>query len=211
MSCSLTLSPSENTVCLNCLNSLQKTTVHERQPNELHQRFYEMPQLMYAFTYCWFHQAGVLQTLLHALKYKGHGQVGVFLGEKYGALLKTKNYHHQIDVICSVPLHYRKYKKRGYNQSDLIAEGVAAVFEKPFEKLLRKDINRKSQTKKHRLERFKNVEDTFSLLTKKPLKNRHVLVVDDVLTTGATIQAACQPLLRAGANVSIFTIAAVRS
>ena len=208
--CNITLSPSENTVCIHCLNQLQETKLHERQPNELHQRFYEMPELRYAFAYCWFQNEGIIQKLLHQLKYKGHTEIGIFLGERYGQLLADKNYDKTIDIICSVPLHFKKYKKRGYNQADLIAEGLAKTFNKPFKRLLKKEYNLSSQTKKHRIERFQNVEDSFSLLSKQQIKNKHILVVDDVLTTGATMQAACQPLLKAGATMSILTIAAVR-
>lgn len=210
LACSLTLSPSEKTICTKCLAELQETSLHERQPNELHQRFYELPALIYTFSFYWFKPAGTLQKLLHALKYKGMSEIGSFFGERYAHVLVKKNYHHQIDMVCSVPLHFVKYKKRGYNQADLIAESIADNFNIPFKRLLKKKVNRKSQTRKQRLERFHNVEDTFDLLSNINLRKKHVLVVDDVITTGATIQSACQPLIRAGASVSILAIAAVR-
>lgn len=210
MSCNHTLSPSEKVICLHCKSELSQTNLHIVQPNVLHQRFYEIPYLRYAFAYCWFQQQGVLQKMLHALKYKGHTDVGIYLGRLYGTILLEKGYAETIDYITSVPLHYLKYRKRGYNQSDLIAEGIAETSGIPFRKMIRKKYNGASQTKKHRSERFENVENAFGLLSKMNLKNKHVLVVDDVLTTGATIQSACQPLIEAAATVSIFTIAAVK-
>lgn len=210
LACNNTLSPSEEVICLNCKSELRETYLEKYQPNLLHQRFYEMPELRYAFSYCWFQQKGVLQKLLHGLKYKGEINVGIYLGRLYGDTLVQAGYVHLIDYITSVPLHYLKYRKRGYNQSDLIAQGLSEATGIPFKKFIKKKYNRKSQTRKHRVERFDNVENSFGLLSKTPINGKHVLVVDDVLTTGATMQAACLPLVEASATVSIFTIAAVK-
>jgi ComF family protein len=210
MGCNVTLSPSEKVICLHCKSEIQQTNLHTMQPNILHQRFYELPSLRYAFAYSWFQQQGALQKMLHALKYKGHAEVGIYLGRLYGTILLETGYAEMIDYITSVPLHYLKYRKRGYNQSDLIAEGIAETSGIPFRKMIRKKYSGTSQTKKHRSERFENVENTFGILSKMNLRNKHILVVDDVLTTGATMQAACQPLVESAATVSIFTIAAVK-
>lgn len=209
-SCNRTLSPNEEFICLHCRATIHEANLHLFQPNLLHQKFYEIPDLRYAFVYAWFQQKGVLQQLLHALKYKGQEQIGLFLGQLYGNILVKHNYHHTIDFITSVPLHYVKYRKRGYNQSDLIAKGLSEVMGVPFKRLIKKKYNRKSQTKKQRSERFSNVENTFAFLGRQRIANKHILVVDDVLTTGATIQAACQPLIEKTATVSIFTVAAVK-
>ncbi|GAA5033966.1 amidophosphoribosyltransferase [Marivirga lumbricoides] len=185
--------------------------MHKNQPNVLHPQFFEIPGLTYAMAFCWFKKGSVIQKLLHQLKYDGNEELGVFLGELYGKQLREYQYHEKIDIITTVPLHYLKYRKRGYNQSDKIAEGLASSLELPFLKLIKKEVNRKSQTRKDRLQRFENVASTFSALrTKESICGKHILVVDDVLTTGATIQSACQPLLEKGAKISILTIAAVK-
>lgn len=209
--CNLTLTKSEEFICTHCRAELTETNMHKNQPNVLHPQFFEIPDLQYAMAFCWFHKGSVIQKLLHQLKYEGNEELGVFLGKVYGKKLKEYQYHEKIDIITTVPLHFLKYRKRGYNQSDKIAEGLSLALELPFQKLIKKEVNRKSQTRKHRLERFQNVEATFSALnTKGSLKGKSILVVDDVLTTGATIQSACQPLITKGAKISILTIAAVK-
>ncbi|MBK6267143.1 ComF family protein [Marivirga sp. S37H4] len=185
--------------------------MHKSQPNILHTKFFEIPNLQYAMAFCWFQKGSVIQKLLHELKYGGNEELGVYLGEMYGKELREYGFHEKFDIITSVPLHFIKYRKRGFNQSDKIAEGLSLALEVPFKKLLKKEVHGKSQTKKHRLERFANVESTFSLLaTKSNIKEKNILVIDDVLTTGATIQAACQPLIEKGAKISILTIAVTK-
>ncbi len=209
--CNLTLTKSEEFICTHCRSEINLSNIHKDQPNILHPRFFEIPNLQYALTYAWYQKDSVIQKLLHQLKYEGEEALGVFLGEVYGKDLKDFQYDERWDIITSVPLHYKKFRKRGFNQSDKIAEGLSIALDLPFQKLLKKQVNRKSQTKKHRLERFSNVEATFALLNiAKDLKGTRILVVDDVLTTGATIQAACQPLIEKGAKVSILTMAAVK-
>ncbi len=209
--CKLTLTKSEEFICTHCRSEINLSNIHKDQPNILHPRFFEIPNLQYALTYAWYQKDSVIQKLLHQLKYEGEEGLGVFLGEVYGKDLKDFQYDERWDIITSVPLHYKKFRKRGFNQSDKIAEGLSIALERPFKRLLKKQVNRKSQTKKHRLERFSNVDETFGLLnSKESLIGKRVLVVDDVLTTGATIQAACQPLIKEGAKVSVLTIAAVK-
>ncbi len=210
--CNLTLTRSEELLCTHCHSDLSLTQTHKNQPNILHSRFFEIPDLQYAMSLCWYQKGSVIQKLLHQLKYNGNEEIGVYLGEMYGKELLQEEYNKKFDLITTVPLHFVKHKKRGYNQSDKIAEGLSKALNIPFRRLLQKQVNRKSQTKKHRLERFDNVESTFSMLKNvtTDLTRKRVLVVDDVLTTGATIQAACQPLIEKGAKISILTIAVAK-
>ncbi|WKV13285.1 ComF family protein [Marivirga harenae] len=162
-------------------------------------------------SYTWFQKDTAIQELLHQLKYEGNEAIGLLLGEYYGKEL-SQYFFGEWDLITTVPIHYKKQRKRGYNQSDLIAEGMSLALNIPFEPLIVKAVNKKSQTKKDRLERFDNVESSFQLLNpNRSLRDKNILLVDDVFTTGATLQASSQPLIRAGAEISIATIAATRS
>ncbi len=185
--------------------------MHKDQPNQLHRRFFEIPHLKYAMAYAWFQKGSVIQQLLHQLKYEGNEAMGLLLGEVYGDQL-SQFYDGEWDLITAVPIHIKKRRKRGFNQSHRIAEGLSQKLSIPFEPLLEKTVNKKSQTRKHRIERFDNVASTFHLKnSSKNLKGKRILLVDDVLTTGATVQACSQPLQKAGAEISIATIAATRN
>lgn len=162
-------------------------------------------------TYAWFQKDTAIQELLHQLKYGGNEAIGLLLGEIYGKEL-SKYFNDEWDLITTVPIHYKKQRKRGYNQSDLIAEGMSLALNIPFEPLIKKTVNKKSQTKKRRIERFDNVESTFQLIDpNKNIESRRILLVDDVVTTGATLQSSSQPLIKAGAEISIATISATRN
>jgi ComF family protein len=185
--------------------------MHKDQPNQLHRRFFEIPNLKYAMAFAWFQKGSVIQKLLHQLKYEGNEAIGVLLGEFYGDQL-SDIYTEKWDLITAVPIHIKKLRKRGFNQSHRIAEGLSQKLTIPFMPLLEKSVNKKSQTRKHRIERFDNVESTFHLKTSSTsLKGKKVLLVDDVLTTGATLQACSEPLQKAGAEISIVTIAATKN
>jgi ComF family protein len=162
-------------------------------------------------SYAWFQKGTAIQKLLHQLKYEGNEAIGLLLGELYAKEL-SQYFKGEWDLITAVPIHFKKQRKRGYNQSHLIAEGMSLTLNIPFEPLIEKLVNKKSQTKKHRIERFDNVESTFQLINpnRRNLKNMRILLVDDVVTTGATLQASSQPLIKAGAEISIATIAATR-
>jgi ComF family protein len=184
--------------------------MHLDQPNQLHKSFFEIPKLKYAMSFCWFQKGTAIQQLLHQLKYEGNEAVGLLLGELYGEEL-AKHYSGKWDLITCVPIHLKKHRKRGFNQSHLISEGLSLKLNIPFQPILEKSVNRKSQTRKHRIERFENVESTFAL--KEPIQDlsgKRILLVDDVLTTGATLQSCSKPLQEAGAEISIVTIAATR-
>lgn len=161
--------------------------------------------------YAWFQKDTVIQHLLHQLKYEGNEAVGLLLGEIYGEQL-SDNFSNEWDLITTVPIHYKKQRKRGYNQSHKIAEGMSLRLKMPFLPLLEKSVHKRSQTRKHRIERFENVDSTFHLKDpRQNLQNKRILLVDDVITTGATLQACAQPLQKAGAAISIATIAATRN
>lgn len=146
---------------------------------------------------------------MHNLKYRGKKQVGIYLGKLYGKELKKSDLFNTIQVVVPVPMHPKKQQKRGYNQSALIAEGLAAAMnaEVQIDNLI-KVSNTSSQTKKSRYNRWQNVKDVFQINDETLLEDKHILLVDDVITTGATIEACAQQLVKIkGVTVSVASLA----
>lgn len=196
-------------ICLSCRADLPKINVQDFTNNKIQHLFWGRLELKKANAYLKFEQEGKTQRLLHALKYKGIKEVGNTLGELAAIELKDSNFFNKIDVLLPIPIHYIKTKKRGYNQSHFIAEGISNITKIPVDvKSIIKEVNTKSQTKKNRFQRFENVNETFKVLHKEPLEGKHVLLIDDVVTTGATIEA-CGNALRNinGIQLSLLTIA----
>ena len=156
-----------------------------------------------------FSKEGRTQALIHELKYNNKQQVGIKLGNLYGKALLTSPYFNAIDLIVPVPLHARKLKKRGYNQSALFARGLSEAMNIPWtSKALKRVVETTTQTKKSRMDRFENVRSAFKLNSPNLVKDKHILLVDDVMTTGATLEACAEKLI-GGENtrVSMVTIA----
>jgi ComF family protein len=148
-----------------------------------------------------------VQKLVHALKYRGMTEVGRTIGERYGRELMSSPYYKDIELIIPVPLHPRKKKKRGYNQSEIFSQGLAKGMGLPVDnKQLLRQIASGTQTRKSRYSRWKNVEGIFSLNRPMALKGKNILLVDDVITTGATIEA-CAIALQQSDDVKIWVAA----
>jgi len=150
-----------------------------------------------------------VQRIIHQLKYHNRPEIGTLLGEKYGTILDKTVPFNAVDVIVPVPLHPQKLQKRGYNQSAFFAQGLSHTLQKPIAEqcLIRHRIT-DSQTTKNRYERYENMESAFRLNDAEAVAGKHVLLVDDVLTTGATLEACSTALLAGGARqVSAVTIA----
>lgn len=160
-------------------------------------------------SFLYYHPVGKVKKLIHQLKYKNNQKVGVFLGEWLGLkLLETKAYNN-IDYIIPVPLHKDKLRLRGYNQLTKFGETLSSILNIEYlEGILIRNTMAKTQTLKKRLDRFKSLVNNFSLINADLLKNKHVLLIDDVVTTGATLEACCNELLKVeGMKISIVTIA----
>jgi ComF family protein len=203
----------ERYICTECNIKLPYTDFHEHgatERNPLQRRFWGKVPVRFAFSYLYFRSRGRVQRLLHQLKYKGAKDLGEHLGQRYGSLLKEYHYQEQFDLIVPVPLHKHKLRKRGYNQSDYFARGLAETMEIPAKaNVLIRTINTSTQTYKDRLNRWHNVEQVFEVTKPEEVKAKRILIVDDVLTTGATLEACAVAMLNAGAaEVSIVTIAA---
>jgi ComF family protein len=209
LACEEPLNRGEDHLCTTCRAQLPYTDYHllPAADNPLARRFWGRVPVRHALSYLRFLRRGRVQHLLHQLKYRGQRDVGLVLGRWYGHDLARQGY--QFDVVVPVPLHARKLAKRGYNQSDPFAAGLAESLGIPWHAdALRRLEHTDSQTRKNRLERWQNVAEVFEVADAAAIQGKHVLVVDDVLTTGATLEACAAALLAAGAaEVSIATIA----
>ncbi|CAH0996899.1 hypothetical protein EMA8858_03034 [Emticicia aquatica] len=208
--CGDTLLGGENLICIKCIVDLPRTNSHIESLEQISNRFWGKLLVSNTLTFMKFSQKGKVQKLLHELKYRNKPEVGRLLGKLYGVDLKTVGFENKIDVLIGVPLHESKQKQRGYNQADCIAEGLSVALNRPFEcKAIKRNIHTDTQTKKSRYERFQNVENIFEVVDKDKIVGKRVAIVDDVLTTGATIESFGKTLLNAGAkDISIITIAA---
>ena len=188
--CGEPLLKDEETVCLKCRYLLPKTGYELNADNPSAQNFYGRVRF-HAVTSCFFFsKQGKVQHLIHQLKYKGNKEAGIFLGQQIGESIKDAPLFQGIDYLVPVPLHPKREKKRGYNQSMMIARGISEVTAIPIgEKFLVRTVNTATQTKKSKEERYQNVKDIFQLQNGALLEGKHILIVDDVLTTGATLES----------------------
>jgi ComF family protein len=210
--CGNSLWKHEKVVCNACHFRLPRTNFHLEQENPVSRVFYGRVKVESAAAYLLFNKGNKVQRIIHQLKYKGRKDVGIWLGEEYGRVLKAFPDFAGIDLIIPVPLHKKKLMQRGYNQSDQFAIGLSKILKVPVEnKLLVRNRATATQTRKGRFDRWKNVEDLFSLVRPERISGRHILLVDDVITTGATLESCIIALQSApGVRVSVAAIAAAK-
>lgn len=196
----------EDLLCIGCETNIAYTNFHHLQNNEAWSRLSGRLPFSHATSLAYFGREGLLQQLIHGLKYKGKQGIGRFLGKALGKCIKPERW--EIDAIVPVPLHKKKEQKRGYNQSRLIANGMSEVMDVPvLNNIVVRTRFTESQTDKTREQRLENVSRAFALANTSLAANKHLLVVDDVLTTGATIEACALALLAApGVEISIATV-----
>lgn len=208
-SCGETLFKNENSICTHCQYHLPKTNFHLSNDNPVAKIFWGRINLVAAAAYFFFIKGGRVQQLIHELKYKGAKQVAFDIGKLYGHELKAASNFQDIDLIIPVPLHKKKLRKRGYNQSAYFAQGLSETMHASTQTdILFRSAASETQTKKSRFTRWKNVENVFYIKNEQLLFNKHILLVDDVVTTGATLEACAHVLLKIeGVKVSVATIA----
>ncbi|WP_165823783.1 ComF family protein [Pseudochryseolinea flava] len=180
-----------------------------KHDNSLRERLHVRMPLLYAMALFRFSKSGRVQELLHTLKYKNQPELGISIGKMYGEKLATSGYVGQWDSIIPVPLHESRFRKRGYNQSSKFAEGLSDKLHLPIlEDVLFRKVKTDTQTKKTKLNRWENVRTVFEMNSQGMAPNNRVLLVDDVVTTGATLEACAQTLMESGcSSVSIACIA----
>lgn len=209
LGCNAMLTDYEQYICTSCRHELPVTNFHLNQDETINKIFYGRAQIEQATALLRFQKKGIVQHLMHNLKYKGYHDIGIFLGEWLGEELKTIPEYQKVDVIIPVPLHPKKMKKRGYNQVEKFAQNLATALEKDYlDDVLMKQTNTSSQVYKNRLERWTSPKEQFVLQNSYKLKSKHILLVDDIITTGATLEA-CIEVLNSEENhkISIATMA----
>lgn len=207
--CDSQLVKNEDEICLKCRFELPITNYTKEKDNKVEQVFYGRVKIEFATALLFYRTKGISQKLIYKLKYKGEQRIGTLLGQWLGDELKESNRVPAIDCIVPVPLHSKKLKKRGYNQLSTFGNSLSNILEVPFiENVLIKKSVTETQTLKHRIERWKNVKEIFHLSDATVFQHKHILLIDDVITTGATLEACALELSKANSiKISIATMA----
>jgi ComF family protein len=209
LGCGESLLKGEDIICTGCLLELPETDHHRQEDNSLfHRLSYRMP-LRYAMACYQFTKNGRVQRLLHTLKYHGHHEIGTRLGWLYGEKLLEVGIYGGFDLVLPVPLHISRLRKRGYNQSAMFGEGLAEKLMIPCsDKVIGRLQKTDTQTRKSRANRWENIANVFTVRLPELVKDRSILLVDDVITTGSTLEACAGALLSEGVReLSIACIA----
>ncbi|MEM1259576.1 MAG: ComF family protein [Bacteroidota bacterium] len=208
--CTAQLSGGEHLLCTVCRHDLPLTDYNFNQENAVDRIFYGRVRIEKAASFLYYSKQGIVKNLLHYLKYKNQQNVGEFIGDWFGAKIANED-SLNVDIVVPVPLHPKRLKKRGYNQVELFGKKLSAHLKAEFrDDILIKTENAKTQTKKNRLARWKNSQDLFVIKHSKGTDDKNLLLVDDVITTGATIEACATALLQIpNAKIYVATMAVV--
>jgi ComF family protein len=207
--CEQKLIENETTICTICRHDLPLTNFQDFRENKITEIFYGRILIEKAFSLLFFRKKGITQKLIHDLKYKGNEEIGIFFGNWLGEILNKNNEFKDIDFIIPVPLHPKKLKERGFNQVTKFGEILSTHLKIPFkENYLTRISSTKTQTFKARLERFNNIDTKFLLANHEYFNDKHILLIDDVITTGATLEACAKEFLKSkNCKISILTMA----
>jgi ComF family protein len=211
--CSSFLLSNENVICTVCRHDIPLTNHHLNPENDAFKKFYGRIPVIHTSALFYFHKKGIVQELIHNLKYKGHEEIGTILGEWYAEDLKNINLLQSVDEIIPVPLHRRKLKERGYNQVTAFGKALSSSLNLGYnDSLLIRNVYSKTQSKKNLLGRTEGIETIFDVSFTEKDHHKHFLLIDDVITTGATLEACSRALLKIpGAKISVICMAMAQS
>jgi ComF family protein len=207
--CRQTLVTGEYLICTDCHYNLPFTNFHQQPDNIVARQFWGKIKVEAAYALYYFNKGGKIQNLMHQFKYKGVKQIGNLLGSIAGSQLAQNEIFASVDIIIPVPLHKKRMRERGYNQSTCFSDGLSEKLNAIVDDTnLVRNVATETQTHKGRFARFENMQEVFSVKNPERLIDKHVLLVDDIVTTGSTLEACGAELLKiAGLKLSIATIA----
>jgi len=199
----------DNLLCLHCIEQLPHTHFAFHRDNPTEKIFHGRLDLIAAMSEFYFAKGTLIQDLIHEFKYNGKIEIGIYLGKMIGESILAGDHFYDVECLVPLPLFAEKEFKRGYNQATILCKGISEVTGIP---VINNNVVRKrpteTQTKKHRIERWQNVEGSFDVVNEQELKGKHVLLVDDVVTTGATLEACGSRIMQIkGTRLSIATLA----
>jgi ComF family protein len=207
--CSKLLLKNEKVICTKCLHNLPFTHHHQIKKTEINKVFYGIIPIEFNASILYFTKKGITQNLIHNLKYRNRQEIGTFLGELYATEIMNIENIKNIDYIIPVPLHKKRFQDRGYNQVSSFSAAIGEKLKIPvLEEVLLKTKNLKSVTNQSKENRKEQIKNVFSITNFEKIEGKHVLIIDDVFTTGATIEACAKEILKIqNTKISILTMA----
>ncbi len=206
--CGNHLMRNESLICTECYVSIPRTNFHLQRENPVEQLFWGRCPVEKAAAFSFYGRGSRIRNLIHKLKYTGVREIGYELGRIYALSLTSSGFTRDIDLIIPVPLHPSKKRMRGFNQSECISEGIADIAGLPVSTgVLVRTVMSATQTKRSRYDRWTNVEGIFMVADAEAIKGKHILLVDDVITTGSTIESCINEFLKVeDVKVSVIAI-----
>ena len=207
--CKTILIANENVICTSCRHEMPLTQHHLNSENDAYKKFYGRIPVEHVSALVYFHKKGIVQELIHSLKYRGQEAIGTVFGEWYAEELKNIPVLRTVDTIIPVPLHPKKLRERGYNQVTEFGNALAKSLQIPISNsILFRQVYSKTQSQKNRLGRTEGIDTIFNVSFDEKDHNKHFLLIDDVITTGATLEVCAKALLKIpGTKISIVCMA----
>ncbi len=196
-------------LCLKCLSELPVTNFFSQRVNPVEKKFYGRIPVRNAGSGYFFTKDSLLETLIYEMKYKGNKDIGFYLGQLLAKFLANNDAFADIDMLVPLPLNPKRQKKRGYNQATALCNGIASVWKRPVvENAVIRKVNTETQTHRGRITRWENMDGVFAIAEPSLIRDKHILLADDVITTGASLEACGSEILKVpGTSLSIATLA----